>query len=165
MPITEPGSAAAARRIDLVEASLALPGIALLVVTALVFAAALAGVGPLWPDVRLTLSEAAALHDDADLLQLLSQGGDVNAAGVVRGELLTHEPITMTPLEAVVGAREPKTLALLLEHGARVDDSNWVRLVCFAERLEAEEVVAVLRQQFPDRPAPECAGVAIPFEP
>ena len=83
----------------------------------------------------------------------------------VRAELLTHEPITMTPLEAVVGAREPQTVRLLLERGARVDDSNWTRLVCFAERLDADEVVDILNQQLPGRPMPDCAGVAIPFEP
>ena len=83
----------------------------------------------------------------------------------VRAELLTHEPITMTPLEAVVGEREPQTVRLLLERGARVDDSNWTRLVCFAERLDADEVVDILSQQLPGRPMPDCAGVAIPFEP
>ena len=71
----------------------------------------------------------------------------------------------MTPLEAVVGAREPQTLRLLLEWGAGVDDSNWTRIVCVAERLGADEVVDVLNQQLPGRPMPDRAGGAIPFEP
>ena|SRR5438094_894493 len=153
------------RRIAAIETALALPGLLLLGIALLVFVAALAGAGPLWPDERLTVSEAAAMHDDADLLRLIGEGADLNGPAPVRGDLLTHDPITLTPLEAVVGAREAQTLKLLLERGARLDDSNWVRLVCFAQRLETEEVVSMLRQRFPDRPAPGCAGVAIPFEP
>ena len=132
---------------------------------AFALAAAAIGAGPLRPNVPLTLPEAAALHDDADVLIMIERGGNLNAPGTVRAELLTHEPITMTPLEAVVGAREPQTVRLLLERGARVDDSNWTRLVCFAERLDADKVVDILNQQLPGRPMPDCAGVAIPFEP
>lgn len=153
------------RRTAVIELAIALPGALVLGLATVFFVEALAGAGPLWPRIPVTLAEAAALHDDADVLRLVGQGEDVNAPGPVRAELLTHERMAMTPLEGAVGAREPQTLRLLLGHGARVDDSNWARLVCFAEHLDADEVVAILKQQLPGRAAPDCAGVAIPFEP
>jgi len=37
--------------------------------------------------------------------------------------------------------------------------------MCFAERLEASEVQAVLERQQPTGMALDCAGVRLPFEP
>ena len=165
MPTTDPIAGSADTRPDVVELALALPGVALLAVTALVCLAALAGAGPLWPVIPLTLPEAAAMHDDAEILKLVGAGADVNAPDRVRAETLVHDERMFTPLEAAVGARQPQTMRVLLDHGARLDESNWTRLVCFAQRLEAEEVVALLTERLPGRSMPDCSGVSLPFEP
>ena len=165
MQITDVSARLVDRRIQMMELAAAAPGVLLLIAAAGALAAALFGAGPLWPTSALTLAEAAALHDDADVLRLIGGGLDPNAASAVRPELITHERITLTPLEAATGARDARTFQLLLERGATVDDSNWTRLICFASRLEADEIVMILNARQPGRPAPACAGVAIPFEP
>ena len=165
MQITEVTARPVDRRVRIMELAAAAPGLLLLLAAACAFAAALFGEGPLWPTSALTLAEAAALHDDADVLRLIGGGADPNAASAVRPELLTHETIQLAPLEAATGARQARTFQLLLERGATVDDSNWTRLICFASRLEADEIVMILNARQPGRPAPACAGVAIPFEP
>jgi hypothetical protein len=95
---------------------------------------------------------------------LVGRGEDVNAPGRVRRELVTHDDMMLTPLEAVVGARQPQTMRVLLDHGARVDESNWTRLVCFARRVEADELVDILKARFPGRPLPDCSDVALPYK-
>ena len=149
----------------LLDLAVVLPGALLLTLTLALLAAAALGRGPLWSPEPLTLPEAAALHDDADVMMLIGHGADPNAPGAVRAEILTHGEIMLTPLEAAVGARQEQTVEFLFQHGATVDTPAWTRLMCFAALLEAEEVRAVLERRQPPGTTLDCTGVSMPFEP
>jgi hypothetical protein len=162
MRITDPAPGATS---SVLEPAIALPGVAFVAVTMVLLVAAVLGRGPLWRSEPLTLPEAAALHDDADVLLLIGRGADPNVPGTIRSGMLTRDEIELTPLEAAVGARQERTVELLLQYGAVIDAPSWTRLMCFAERLEAPAVRAVLGRQQPAGATLDCAGVTLPFDP
>lgn len=147
------------------EMAIAIPGVALAAVTIVLLAAAALGRGPVWRFEPLTLPEAAALHDDADVLWLIGRGANPNAPGTIRPGVLTRDEIALTPLEAAVGAGQEQTVELLLQQGAVADVPTWTRLMCFAERLDAPRVRMVLERRQPAGSPLDCTGVRIPFEP
>ena len=165
MQIADSAPGASHRPIAVLEPAIALPGVAFVAVTMVLLVAATLGRGPLWRSEPLTLPEAAALHDDADVLLLIGRGADPNAPGTIRPGMLTRDEIELTPLEAAVGARQERTVEFLLQHGAVVDAPSWTRLMCFAERLEAPAVRAVLGRRQSAGTTLDCAGVMLPFDP
>lgn len=74
MQTTEPVPGATQRRLRVLELAIALPGMAIVAMTIVLLATAALGRGPLWRPEPLTLPEAAALHDDADVLLLIGRG-------------------------------------------------------------------------------------------
>jgi hypothetical protein len=165
MQVANPAPGASHRLAGVLDLAIALPGVAFFAVTMVLLVAAVLGRGPLWRSEPLTLSEAAALHDDADVLLLIGRGADPNAPGTIRPGMLRRDEIELTPLEAAVGARQERTVEFLLQYGAVVDAPSWTRLMCFAERLEAPAVRAVLERQQPAGTTLDCAGVTLPFDP
>ena len=165
MQTTDPAPGARHRYLRILESAIALPGVTFVAVTTVLLAAAALGQGPLWRSEPLTLPEAAALHDDADVLLLIGRGANPNSSGTIRPGLLTRDEIELTPLEAAVGARQEQTVEFLLQHGAVVDPPSWTRLMCFAERLDASAVRAVLERQQPAGTTLDCAGVRLAFDP
>jgi hypothetical protein len=76
-----------------------------------------------------TVSEALALGDAATAVALIRAGQDPNERAVVsKGLIDSHQPVRVTSLQAAVLARRPEFIALMLRHGARLDESP--RLAC-----------------------------------
>ena len=139
----------------------ALPGAVLLVATAIMLAGLPFGWDPLWAVEPLTLSEAAALRDNGEVVRLIQSGSDVNAKSIVRADVFSSQTLTMTPLEAAVAAERADMVELLFEQGARPDPQQWTRLMCLAASVEADDVRGLLESQRPDGASESCDGVAI----
>jgi hypothetical protein len=97
----------------------ALPSWVFALVSLAWLAQAAVGEHPFWTHVRLTPSEAAALHDAGELARLAASGQDLNGMYGVRAGFLDSEEHTLTPMEAARAARRPEIVQLLLELGAR----------------------------------------------
>jgi hypothetical protein len=116
---------------------------------------------PFWHGGSLTLSEAAALHDQGELVRLIASGNDPNAVYPLRADVLAVR--ALTPLEAAVGARRPEMVELLVRHGAVVDPTAWRRLHCFARASGALDVVQMLDRFRPTGSETSCEGISTPF--
>jgi len=150
-------------RAALLELAVAVPGAVLLAIAVAHLAGVALGHDRMWPTETLTLSEAAALRDEAEVLLLIGRGADPNAPGVVRRDFLRGTEDVLTPLEAAVGARREQMIELLLQLGATLDAPTWTRLTCFAERHDAPAAGRVLAAHRPDGADADCEGVATPW--
>ena len=140
----------------------ALPALAAVGVSAVIAVSAAAGGSPpFWHGGSLTLSEAAALRDQGEVTRLTASGTDPNAIYGLRPGVLAAS--SLTPLEAAVGARRAEMVELLMLRGARVDDTSWQRLHCFALGTGAADVVAMLDRYKPADAATSCEGISTPF--
>src|ERR1051325_511086 len=100
---------------------IAAPCLVLAVLSAWWTAGRLAGNG-LWPPDDVTLSEAVATRNNAEAVRLIENGANPNQPGRVREGLLTNGyAVTVTPVEAAVGAQRADSLRTLLANGAVVD--------------------------------------------
>ena len=116
---------------------------------------------PFWRGGSLTLSEAAALHDQGELVRLIASGNDPNAVSALRAGVLAVR--ALTPLEAAVGARRPEMVELLIRHGAAIDVDAWRRLHCFAMATGDADVVHMLDRFRPAGSETSCGGISTPF--
>jgi hypothetical protein len=128
---------------------------------AIVVMAVMSDAPPFWRGGSVTLSEAAALHDQGELVRLIASGHDPNAVHPLRANVLAVR--ALTPLEAAVGARRSEMVELLLRHGAEVDPASWRRLHCFAIATGAVDVVQMLDRFRPAQSDTSCEGIATPF--
>jgi hypothetical protein len=128
---------------------------------AIVVMALLNDAPPFWRGGSLTLSEAAALHDQGELVRLIASGNDPNAVYPLRADVLALR--ALTPLEAAVGARRPEMVELLMRHGAAVDSDAWRRLHCFAMATGDADVVQTLDRFRPAGSETSCEGISTPF--
>ena len=125
-------------------------------------ATVVAAASPLfWKGGSLTLSEAAALRDAGEVARQIAAGADPNATYPLRPGVLAA--LSLTPLEAAVGARRPEIVQLLVLRGAKVDAAGWRRLHCFAAGLGAIDVVNAVDGFAPPAAARSCEGVRTPF--
>lgn len=115
------------------------------------------------PDPPLTLSEAAALRDHAQIVWLVQRGSDPNRASHVRAGVLRSDERAMTPLEAAIATRRVDTIALLIDQGALVHAGNYPALRCFAEQTRSREVIDFVASQLPSAVQPDCASVRTPW--
>ena len=111
---------------------------------------------PMWPEWRLNLSEAAAVRDDAEVVQWIEQGQDPNIKLVVRSGLLFDHPVSLTPLEAAAEAGNANTINVLFRVGAVLGPEDWRRLRCGAGR---SEVVETLEAHRPPGAELTCTGI------
>jgi hypothetical protein len=131
------------------------PGV---LVAGLAAALVLACVGrnPIWPDHDLTLSEAVAAADDAEVELLMAAGTDLSAAYDVRPGLLAERPERLTPLESAVLSHRADLVERFLENGAVIDAPTWNRLACLAGDAA---VAAVLDRYRPAQVIRNCDAV------
>ena len=167
MRITEaaPAAATPVGRPRVVTIFFAAPGVLFVALTLVLVVGPAFGFDPLWQPVSVTLPEAAARRDDAEIVRLIQHGADPNAAGTVRAGFIKSNAIILTPLEAAVGIRRADTTKLLLDHGARMDAPTWTRLICFARQEHASEVETLLLERRPSDVAANvsCDGVRTPW--
>ena len=135
--------------------------VAVAVSASIVVLAVTNGAPPFWRGGSLTLSEAAALHDQGELVRLIAAGNSPNAVYALRPDVLAVR--ALTPLEAAVGARRPEVVDLLMRHGATVVPNDWRRLHCFATASGAEDVVQMLDRFRPADSETSCEGISTPF--
>ena len=92
-----------------------------------------------WEGGTLTLAEAVALRDRAEVARQIEAGADPNAEYALRpGVLATTRA---TPLEAAVLARRPEIVQLLKHEGAVVDERSWHHLHCVAAEIGQRDVI------------------------
>jgi hypothetical protein len=140
----------------------AAPALAAVAVSAAIVVMAVTnGSPPFWRGGSLTLSEAAALHDQGELVRLIESGSDPNAVYPLRADVLAVR--SLTPLEAAVGARRAEMVELLMLHGAPADSNTWRRLHCFAMEAGAADVVQMLDRFRPVGSDASCEGISTPF--
>ncbi len=164
MSTIERASAGLDRRVfTLMVIALGLPGVLLVWATAAMLVGLPFGSDPLWVVEPMTLSEAAALRDNGEVVRLLELGADVNGASLVRPNIVSERELTMTPLEAAVAVEREDMVELLLEQGAHVDRAQWTRLMCFAVRVEADDVRALLVPLHTQPLTDDCDRVQIPW--
>lgn len=147
----------------LVAAATAMPCVVLAIVSGWWFAAGLAG-GGLWPPDDVTLAEAVATRNTAEALRLIEHGADLNAPSRVRAGLLTSNyDVSVTPLEAAVGAKRADVLRMLLANGATVDAARLQVLLCY-ERERSDSGVRELLEARAGNVHPDCTGVRLPTD-
>jgi hypothetical protein len=147
----------------LLEAAICLPGTLLVVATAAMLMAVPFGIDPIWHVEPVSLPEASALRDNGEAMRLIGLGADPSEAGAVRKDLAHNEEFVLTPLEAAVSIERVDMVELLLENGARMDATTWMRLICFADLLNAGEVRVFLEQRRPQDASASCEGVSTPW--
>lgn len=135
----------------------ALPGLLLAAVALAVMAI---GLRAFEPDAPLTLAEAAALRDSADVVLLVRQGADPNAVAAVRPSVLPSRTGRMTPLDAALTARQVETARVLLGLGATVRADNFERLYCLATRSRIDDLITLITARMPDHDAVDCEALA-----
>lgn len=135
--------------------------VAVVVSAAIVVTAVTNDAPPFWRGGSLTLSEAAALHDQGELVRLIASGNDPNAVYPLRADVLAVR--ALTPLEAAVGARRPEMIDLLIRHGAEVDADSWRRLHCLAMATGDADVVQMLDRFRPGGSEASCESSSTPF--
>lgn len=149
-------------RRSLLALAAGMPGLALGVCFVLLLIARAAGLPPVQSGRTVTLAEAAALEDEADIVRLTHIGADPNAPSLVRRTRLRGVYQTMTPLEASVTTRHVGVMQLLVASGAVIDERNFSVLWCFATQRRNEDVLTFLRTRPPSRFQPDCATVRLP---
>jgi len=144
----------------LLALTLTLP--ACLVAAVGVFAVALNNTGAwTWAPDRVSLSEAVATGNYAEVVGQIERGVDPNPPADVRAELLSGEPVRVTPLQAAVWGRNPLMVRLLLEHGAVVGPTALAVLKCMNDENGDRDVRALL-DGLPSASAPSCSEVDLP---
>ena len=123
----------------------------------MLLAAAALGYEPLWqPPPPVTLTHAAYVADLVTASRMIEQGTDPNAVGVVA---INAHKVRLTPLEAGVESGDLDIVTLLVKMGARVDESNRLRLACLAEAVGASDIASYLRGA---GNAVDCRGATLP---
>ena len=93
--------------------------------------------GGLWPPDEVTLPEAAATGNAAEVLRLLALGVNPNVPAPVRREVVNDPRSALTAFEAALLEGEPEVATLLLERGASPTAAQVRDLHC-NDRLSAE---------------------------
>jgi hypothetical protein len=104
---------------------------------------------PFWSATMLTLSEAAALHDQAAAVVLLESGADPHRPYSVRAGLTADRALELTPVQAAIREDRPEMVELLLSHGLAVNAGQiceWLRL---ATADGKHDVIDYLQARFP----------------
>ena len=146
------------------ELAVAAPAMAWLALAALLLVAVAVGYRALAAPENLTMPEAAALRDEAQILRQVAHGGDPSAEATLRRGIIGEQDYILTPLEAAIAARHADVVEVLMKSGARVDDKTFPRLLCLARLNSAADIVALLER---DPPLPvtsvDCSGIRLPW--
>lgn len=126
-------------------ASILVPQLATLVVILILLVGWTVGYHPFWPIPEVTVSEAAATADHAEVVRLITNGADPNGPSPVRIGIINDTAHVMTPLEAAVFVRRLELVKLLVEHGAVLSPQVTTSLIELAKKYDAPDIVAYLQ--------------------
>jgi hypothetical protein len=140
-------------------AAVAFPAAGWVVVSLVWLVTAALGIPRAFDSRTLTLTEASAVASHADAARLLRNGADPNAASRLRAGLVMNGETTMTPLEAATGAIRSGPVQMLVDRGARIDESNYAVLWCGAMTRRNTEMLRFLESRRPNQPRIDCAKI------
>jgi hypothetical protein len=121
--------------------------------------ASVAGLAPAAPDHQLTLAEAAALHDIAEVVRLVRQGHDPREPAVVRAGILRDRPLTLTPMAASILARRVDSIDVLVAQGGGIPADEFPQYWCLAQSGGDAAVLAAVQAQVPRTAPVDCSTV------
>jgi hypothetical protein len=110
----------------------------------------------------VTLPEAILLRDAGEMERLIRAGASIDEAALVHYGVAGDSELMMLPIEAAVATREPEILEFVMAHRPALDDALRLRLLCFAERLDARGFGDILKTS-PSATPPDCRDVATPW--
>ena len=143
--------------------ALVAPAVGVIFASAILVAAGFAGYTPLVAPPDLTLSEAAAIRDEAEVVRQIGEGANPNGSALVRRGMLSDGDYMLTPLEAAVASRHVEIVRLLLREGAELNGPNFQTLYCLAQEAHADDVVVLLKEHAPTGSSSTCEGVRLPL--
>lgn len=143
--------------------AVSVPPLFVLALSLIVAVAGLAGYHPLWPAPEVNMAEAAATRDAATVLSLIERGRSPRERLPVRPGMLRSDGVSLTTLEAAVAARRLEIVHLILRHTDQPDARGRLVLSCFADRLQAREIVNYLRTAWAADGPPRCDQVRTPW--
>ena len=150
------------RRLTLTAA--VLPAMLLGVLTAGMLIRALSGTHPLWRVEPVNLSEAAALRDQATVVQLIRHGDDPYQRREVRADLLFNDRAELTAFEAAIASGRAEVMEALLWSAPKPAPAEWNRLRCLSRLQETDDIDEVLDRYKPESAVLECSGVTRPWK-
>jgi hypothetical protein len=109
---------------------------------------------PMWPITQPNLAEAAATRDAASVVQLIREGHDPNAPGMIRPGVLARGAVRRTPMEAALDEQRLEIVGILLRHGVTVTEEQRIDFTCAAKRRGDADIV----QFFEARGGPVTCG-------
>lgn len=146
----------------LIALATAAPALVWLAAAAVVLVAALGGYRALAILLDLTLPEAAALRDQAEVLRQIRHGTDPNEADRVRRGVIRDEEYLLTPLVAAAVNRHGGIVRLLVDNGAKLNDTNFAVLYCIA-LVKAADIVPFLMEHAPVGAPADCESISLPL--
>jgi hypothetical protein len=139
--------------------AVALPAAVWVVFSAIWLAASVLGIPRGFDGRTMTLTEATAVASHADVARLLQGGADPNAPARLRAHLVRNNETTITPLEAATGAIRTGPVQMLVDHGAKIDETNYAVLWCAARARNNEDMIRFLESQRPYKAVIDCHAV------
>lgn len=108
---------------------------------------------PFWSATTLTLSEAAALRDQAAAVVLLESGADPDRPYSVRAGLTADRALDLTPVQAAIREDRPEMVDLLLSHGLVANAGQICEWLKLATTDAKSDVIDYLQARFPNESA------------
>lgn len=150
------------RRLTLAAA--ALPAAYLGLLTAGMLLRALFGSHPLWRAEPVNLSEAAAVRDQATVVQLMRRGDNPYQRREVRADLLFNDRAELTAFEAAIASGRSEVMEVILWSSTKPDPAEWNRLRCLSKLQETDDIDEVLDRYKPESAVLECSGITRPWK-
>jgi hypothetical protein len=154
---------AVVRRLILVAATAA-PAALLGVMTAGMLLRGVIGGHPLWRSEPVNLSEAAALRDQATVVQLIRRGDDPYQRREIRADLLFNDRAELTAFEAAIASGRAEVMDVLLFSARRPSPEEWGRLRCLSTKEGDDDIDEVLDRYKPESAVLACDGVTRPWK-
>jgi hypothetical protein len=139
--------------------AVALPAAAWVVFGLVWLIASVLGIPAAFDGRTMTLTEATAVASHADAARLLRRGADPNAATRLRAGLVRNPEMTIPPLEAATASIRNGPVQMLVERGARIDETNYAVLWCAAVARNNRDMTRFLELQRPKYPPADCGNV------
>jgi hypothetical protein len=148
----------------LIVAAAAAPAAYLGLLTAGMLLRALVGTHPLWRVEPVNLSEAAALRDQATVVQLIRRGDDPYQRREVRADLLFNDRAELTAFEAAIASGRAEVMEAILWSVPRPAPAEWNRLRCLSKLQETDDIDEVLDRYKPESAVLDCNGITRPWK-
>jgi hypothetical protein len=148
----------------LMVAATVAPSALLGIMTAGMLLRAVFGAHPLWRAEPVNLSEAAALRDQATVVQLIRRGEDPYQRREVRADLLFNDRVELTAFEAAIASGRAEVMDVILFAAPRPAPAEWNRLRCLSRLQETDDIDEVLDRYKPETAVSNCDGVTKPWK-